>query len=195
MHKFYTENFDDQVIFDDMILITPQGWFDTCIDKTRDWLKKSIYHMKTVVENTNLEVEESRSQQHRLAHLSPKPVAMLLGVDATEEQAEAAAEKFIRMTRGLFPEFERALGRSDGANPPADFSALCVLARDIVSEMSGRIVGYGAEVDNLTIDSIHATRTTMKRDMKEAVRRAEKMKWLIIPTASGQLLAFSAYIK
>lgn len=188
MHNFFTENFDDQVIFDDMVLISPQEWFDTCIDKTRKWLKKSIHHMM-VVESTNLEVEESRSQQHRLAHFSPKPVAMLLGVDVAEQGAEAAAEKCTRMTRGLVPEFERALERSDGTNgtngtnPPAGFAALCVQARDIVSEMSGKIVGYGAEVDILTIDSIHATRTTMKKDMAEAVRRAEKIKW--IPTTSA----------
>lgn len=181
MHNFFTENFDDQVIFDDMVLMSPQEWFDTCIDKTRKWLKKSIHHMKMVVESTNLEVEESRSQQHRLAHFSPKPVAMLLGVDVAEQKAAAAADKCTRMTRGLVPELERALEESEsgnGTNPPAGFAALCVQARDIVSEMSGRIVGYGAEVDILTIDSIHATRTTMKKDMAEAVRRAEKMKWL-----------------
>lgn len=132
VHAFFEAEFVDQVILHDMLRKSPQYWFDTCVVKTRQWLEKNTRQMEIMIE---------------------KPVAMLLGVEAAEEQAEAAADKCTRMTRSLVPEFERALERSDGANPPADFTALCVLARDIVSEMAGRIVGYGAEVDNLTIDS------------------------------------------
>lgn len=148
MHTWYQRIFSDQVMFDMKKGGSAEGWLKACSYNVKTWFDDSVAHLEKllIVGNINANILDSRRKKRKLAYFSPKPVASLTGAQEATDKTIEALDKYVAKAKQLIPEFERALETESGTTRLAEFIALCADARDIASEMAGRINVFAIEL-------------------------------------------------